>query len=210
MRKLVVGSFLSLDGVMQGPGGPAEDREGGFEQGGWVVPLINEQFLQIMADLTSRAGALLLGRKTYDTFAASWPLTPADDPIGSVLNSIPKYVASRTLKTAAWNNSAIISDDVAEAVAKLKEQDGGEIHVSGSGELIQTLLKHDLIDEYNLFIFPVLVGSGKRLFGDGTIPRGLKLVNSTTLSNGVTFSTYERVGELETGAYGPEIEQGAS
>jgi dihydrofolate reductase len=209
MRKLVVSTFVSLDGVVQGPGGPDEDREGGFERGGWVVPLLDEQFMQIVTDYTRRAGALLLGRKTYDIFAASWPLTPPDDPVGSVLNTIPKYVASRTLETAEWNNTTIISGGVAEAVANLKQEEGGEIQVHGSGDLIQTLLKHDLVDEFLLLIFPVLVGSGKRLFAEGTIPRNLKLVSSTTLDNGVTFSTYQRTGELETGAYGIELEQGA-
>lgn len=206
MRKVVVGTFLSLDGVMQAPGGPDEDREGGFEHGGWTVPFFDDQLGQVMVDLTARAGALLLGRKTYDIFAASWPLVGDDDPIGATLNSIPKYVASRTLSSAEWNNSTVLTGDVAEAVTALKQQEGGEIQVTGSGELIQTLIRHDLVDEYRLLIFPVLIGSGKRLFGDGTIPRGLELVDSTISSGGVIIATYERRGELEYGAFGPETE----
>lgn len=207
MRKLVVSTFVSLDGVMQAPGASAEDPENGFDRGGWVVPLANEQFIQIVTELSSRAGALLLGRKTYDIFAGSWPLRPADDPVGSVLNRIPKYVVSRTLKTAAWNNSTILSGDIAGAVSRLKQEDGGEIQVPGSGELIQTLLRHDLIDEFRLLVFPVLVGNGKRLFSDGTVPRGLTLTESTTLDSGVIFSIYERRGGLERGEYGEERER---
>ncbi|MGH2560949.1 MAG: dihydrofolate reductase family protein [Thermomicrobiales bacterium] len=208
MRKLVVGTFLSLDGVMQAPGAPDEDRDGGFEHGGWTVPHFDEQLGQIMADLTGRAGALLLGRKTYDVFAASWPLLGDDDPIAATLNHIPKYVVSRSPRTLEWNNSTLLTGDVAAEVAKLKEQPGGEIQVSGSGELIQTLLRHDLVDEFHLLIFPVLVGSGKRLFAAGTIPRGLKLVDTTTSSTGVMINTYERHGDLTYGAVGPEQEQG--
>lgn len=207
MRKLVVASFLSLDGVMQAPGGPDEDREGGFAHGGWVVPLFDDQMVRYMTDLTSRAGALLLGRKTYDIFAASWPLSGDDDPIGSVYNRIPKYVASRTLQSADWQHTTILRGDVAAEVANLKEQDGGEIQVAGSGDLIQTLLKHDLVDEFHLLLFPALIGSGKRLFAGGTIPRGLKLVATTTSSTGVTITTYERHGALAYGAIGPELEQ---
>jgi dihydrofolate reductase len=204
MRKLVVGAFLTLDGVMQAPGGPDEDRDGGFTHGGWAVPLFDEQMGQYMTDLTNRAGALLLGRKTYDIFAASWPQAGDDDPIAAKLNSVPKYVASRTLKNVEWNNSTLLTGDVVKEVAKLKQQDGGEIQVSGSGELVQTLLKHDLVDEYHLLIFPVLVGGGKRLFADGTVPIGLKLVETTTSSTGVTISTYERHGALEYGTMEPD------
>ena len=207
MRKLVVGTFLSLDGVMQAPGGPDEDLDGGFQYGGWTVPYFDEQLGQIMTELTSRASALLLGRKTYDIFAASWPLVGDDDPIAAKLNSIPKYVVSRTLDAAKWNNSTVLSGDVAEEVRQLKAQDGGEIHVAGSSDLIQTLLRDDLVDEYSLLTFPVVVGSGKRLFGDGAMPRGLKLVNTVTSGTGVTINTYERHGELERGAIGPEYDQ---
>jgi dihydrofolate reductase len=203
MGKLIVGTFVTLDGVMQAPGAPDEDREGGFEHGGWTVPLFDEGMGQVMTELTRQADALLLGRKTYEIFAASWPLTGEDDPIGAKLNRMPKYVASRTLNTLEWNNSTLLQGDVAAEVPKLKEQ-YGEIHVTGSGNLIQSLLRHDLVDEFQLLVFPVLVGGGKRLFADGTIPRGLRLVDTSTSSTGVTISRYERTGELEYGAMGPE------
>jgi dihydrofolate reductase len=161
---------------------------------------------RFVIDLTNRAGALLLGRKTYEIFAATWPLASDDDPIGVKLNSMPKYVASRTLRSVEWNNSTLLTGDVASAVARLKEQPGDEIQVHGSGDLIQTLLKHDLVDEFSLLTFPVLVGEGKRLFAGGTLPRTLKLANTITTSNGVTMSTYERQGELSYGAMGPEFE----
>jgi len=206
MRKLVVGTFLSLDGVMQAPGGPDEDTEGGFTHGGWTVPLFDEQLGEIMGELVARAGGLVLGRKTYEGFAASWPLLGDEDPIAAVLNRIPKYVASRTLTALEWQNSTLLTGDVAEAVGKLKQEPGGELQVSGSGELIQTLLKHDLVDGFTLIVFPVLVGPGKRMFADGTIPAELRLVDSTTTATGVVVSRYERVGELRHGAVGPEYE----
>jgi dihydrofolate reductase len=207
MRRLVVGAFLSLDGVMQAPGAPDEDREGGFAHGGWTVPLFDEQLGEIMTETISGAGGLLLGRKTYEVFAASWPLLGDEDPIAATLNRIPKYVASRTLDTVEWNNSTLITGDVAEAVTNLKNEPGGELQVSGSSELIQTLIKHDLVDEYRLIIFPVLIGSGKRLFGEGTIPAGLRLLDTKTTATGVMVHAYERAGELEYGAVGPEQEQ---
>lgn len=206
MRDLVVGTFISLDGVVQAPGAPNEDQEGGFEHGGWTVPLFDDQLGQLMTDLTGRASALLLGRKTYEGFAASWPMLGDSDPIAAKLNSIPKYVASRTLKTADWANTTILSGDVAEEVTKLKAQPGGEIHVSGSGNLVQTLLRHDLVDEFVLLVFPVVIGSGKRLFGEGALPRTLELADTTTSATGVTVSTYRRRGPLEVGAVGPEQE----
>jgi dihydrofolate reductase len=205
MRNLVVGTFLSLDGVMQGPGGPDEDRDGGFDRGGWTVPYFDDELGQVMTDLVGQSGALLLGRRTYDIFAASWPLVGDDDPIAAKLNRVPKYVASRTPRRLEWNNSTLLSGDVAEEVAKLKQEDGGDIHVSGSGGLVQTLLRHDLVDEFRLLLFPVLVGAGKRLFADGTIPRSLELVDSTTSATGVMICSYRRKGELETGAIGPEV-----
>jgi dihydrofolate reductase len=208
MRKLVVDTFVSMDGVMQAPGGPDEDRDGGFEHGGWTVPYWDEQMMQFMADSTAKAGALLLGRKTYDIFAASWPLLGDDDPFAAILNHIPKHVVSRTLTDAdlTWNNSSLLTGDLAGAVRALKEQDGGELQVPGSSALIQDLLAHDLIDEYRLLIFPVLLGSGKRLFGTGTTPGGLRLTSTSTSSTGVTINTYERGGDLTYGALGPEID----
>ena len=173
MRKLVVGTFLTVDGVMQAPGGPDEDREGGFNHGGWSVNYWDDVMGQIIVESTLQAGALLLGRKTYDIFAAHWPLVSGDDPVAAKLNSMPKYVASRTLDEVTWNNSTLIRGDVAEAVAELKGQPGGEIQVTGSGDLIQTLIEHDLVDEYRLWVFPVVLGEGKRLFATGAVPAAL-------------------------------------
>ncbi|AXB41120.1 dihydrofolate reductase family protein [Amycolatopsis albispora] len=204
MRKLVVTTFVSLDGVMQAPGGPDEDTEGGFTRGGWVAPLMDERTIELMATLTSRAGALLLGRRTYETFAASWPLTGDDDQVGSLLNPMPKYVASRTLKTVEWRNSTLLTGDLPDAVRALKAGDGGEIQVHGSCGLVQSLLRHDLVDEFVVLTFPVLVGSGKRLFGEGTAPAGLRLVRSATLAGGVVLGRYARAGEPVYGALGPE------
>jgi dihydrofolate reductase len=202
VRKLVVGTFVSLDGVMQGPGGPDEDRDGGFEHGGWTVNYWDDTMGRLMDDWTDRADGLLLGRRTYEIFAAHWPrVTDPDDPIASKLNSVPKYVASRTLDKVEWNNSTLLAGDVPGEVAKLKEQPGTEIQVTGSGQLIQTLLKHDLVDEYRLWIFPVLLGSGKRLFADGTLPAGLRLLDTTASTTGVVINRYERAGEIEYGSF---------
>ncbi|TWF78894.1 dihydrofolate reductase [Pseudonocardia hierapolitana] len=209
MRKLVVGSFMTLDGVVQAPGAPNEDQEGGFAHGGWTVPLFDDELGQRMVALTDRADALLLGRKTYEGFAASWPLVGDEDPIAAKLNRIPKYVVSRTLTTAEWANTTILSGDVAKEVAELREQPGGEIHVSGSGTLVQTLLRHDLVDEFVLVVFPVLVGPGKRLFAEGTAPATLELVETSATGTGVVISTYRRRGPLEVGAMGPEQEGNA-
>lgn len=204
MRKLMVTTFVSLDGVMQGPGGSDEDRDGGFEHGGWSVPHFGPDLIQRMTDLVQRADALLVGRKTYDIFAATWPLAEADDPIGSKMNSVRKYVASRTLDAVSWQNSTLLTGDVAEAVTRLKQEGDGEIQVHGSGDLIQTLIAHDLVDEFHVLVFPVLVGSGKRLFGRGTVPAGLKLVETARSESGVVISTYARAGKVEYGAMGPE------
>lgn len=204
MRKLMVTTFVSLDGVVQAPGGPDEDREGGFEHGGWAVPSMDQRVIDLMASATSRASALLLGRKTYEIFAATWPLAEPDDAIGARMNSLDKYVASRNLDTVSWQNSTLLTDDVATAVAELKQGEGGEIQVHGSGELIQTLIKHDLVDEFHLLVFPVLLGSGKRLFGGGTIPASLRLIATTAMDTGVVISTYARSGKVEYGAMGPE------
>lgn len=204
MRKLMVTTFVSLDGVMQGPGGADEDRDGGFEHGGWSVPHFGPDLIERMTALVRRADALLVGRRTYDIFAANWPLAEADDPIGSKMNSVRKYVASRTLGTVSWQNSTLLTGDVAEAVAGLKQEGDGEIQVHGSGDLIQTLIEHDLVDEFHVLVFPVLIGSGKRLFGKGTVPAGLRLVDTATSDSGVVISTYARAGKVEYGAMGPE------
>jgi dihydrofolate reductase len=206
MRKLVVGTFVTLEGVMQAPGGPDEDREGGFAHGGWSVNYWDEQMGTVITETTLRAGALLLGRKTYDIFAAHWPKVGGDDPIAAKLNSMPKYVASRTRDRVEWNNSTLIRGDVAEEIRKLKAQDGGEIQVTGSGDLIQTLLEHDLVDEFNIWVFPLVLGTGKRLFGGGTLPSGLKLVDTTVFGTGVVVHRYERGGPIQYGTFEVDVE----
>ena len=188
MASLVVGTFLTLDGVMQGPGGPDEDRSGGFAHGGCSVGYWDGPMGEIITDWTANADALLLGRTTYEIFAAHWPHVPDDDPVGVVLNRVPKYVASTTLKSVEWNNSMLLEGDVPGAVSALKEARNGEIQVHGSCGLLQTLIQHDLIDEYRLWTFPVLLGSGRRLFNAGTIPAGLELIDSTTSSTGVVIN----------------------
>jgi dihydrofolate reductase len=204
MRKLVVGTFITADGVMQAPGGPDEDREGGFEHGGWSVPYWDDAMLNLMVQSTDRAEAVLFGRKTYEILAGHWPHVGDDDPIAAKLNRVPKYVASTTLDTVEWNNSTLLEGDVADQVARLKDQPGTEIQVTGSCQLIQTLMKHDLVDVYRLWTFPVLVGGGKRLFADGTIPTELKLVDTGASSTGVAMQTYERVGKPKYGSFALE------
>lgn len=205
MRKLVVGTFVTLDGVMQAPGGPDEDREGGFAHGGWLVPYFDEKFLEIMTEWTLRAGAFLLGRKTYEIFAASWPnSTDPADAIAAALNSRPKFVASRTLDEVTWSNSFLLEGDVAGEVAKLKAEDGLEIQVHGSSVLLQTLLAHDLIDTLRIWQFPVVLGTGKRLFGEGAIPRSFRLADTQHSTTGAVLHVYERAGGLRYG----EVEVG--
>ena len=201
MRKLIVGTFLTVDGVMQGPGGPDEDRDGGFEHGGWSVNYWDESMGELMTGWVDDAGALLLGRKTYEIFAAHWPKVTGEDPTAAKLNSVPKYVASRMLHEVTWSNSTLIKGDVAEAVARLKEEPGGEIQVHGSGDLAQTLIEHDLVDEYRLWIFPVVLGAGKRLFAGGTVPRAMKLIDTKVSSTGVISQVYERGGQIEYGTF---------
>jgi len=192
MRKLAVGTFLTLDGVMQAPGGPQEDTEGGFKHGGWQMPYFDEDSGEIMNKNIAATEALLLGRKTYQIFAAYWPTAPADDPFGQKFNSIPKYVVSTTLDKAEWNNSMLIRSNIPEEVARLKQQPGsGIISVTGSGKLAQTLMKHNLVDEYVLWINPIVLGSGKRLFENGVAPSNLKLVDSKTTGSGVVILTYQ-------------------
>jgi dihydrofolate reductase len=205
MRKLVVGTFLTLDGVMQAPGGPNEDRDGGFRHGGWLVPYFDGKLGEIMTEWTKRAGAFLLGRKTYEIFAASWPraIDPADE-IATALNTRPKFVASRTLDVVKWSNSVLLKGDVVAEVARLKAQEGGEIQVHGSGGLLQTLLKHDFIDTLRIWQFPVVLGTGKRLFGEGTIPRSFRLVDTQLTTTGAVLHVYERLGDLRYG----EVEVG--
>ena len=196
MRKLVVNAFVSLDGVMQAPGGPDEDPTDGFTHGGWAVNYFDDDMMGQVAEADPYE--LLLGRGTYEIFAAHWPYD--EGPIADRLNSIRKHVASTTLERVEWNNSILITGEVAEYVATLKSQDGPEIQVHGSPGLIQTLLEHDLIDEFRMWIFPVVIGSGKRCFGDGAIPAGLKLLESKVSKTGVTINTYERAGDINRGS----------
>lgn len=205
MRKLVVGTFLTLDGVMQAPGGPDEDHDGGFRHGGWLVPYFDEKFGEIMTEWTRQAGAFLLGRMTYEIFAASWPNStdPADE-IATALNTRPKFIASRTLEKVSWNNSYLLKGDVAEEVTNLKAQEGGEIQVHGSSNLLQTLLKYNLVDTLRIWHFPVVIGTGKRLFGEGTIPCSFRLVDTQQTTTDAVLHVYERAGDLKYG----EVEVG--
>ena len=204
MRKLIVSTFLSLDGVMQAPGGPDEDDSGGFAQGGWSVNYWDDRMDEVMGEVMGVPFDLVLGRRTYDIFAAFWPNAAAENPGAKPLNDATKYVASRGHPTLTWDRSVLLEGDVAEAIAALKRSDGSELQVHGSGDLIQTLLHHGLVDEYRLWVFPVVVGSGRRLFADGAIPAALKLVDSTVSSTGVVIGTYEPAGELVTGSFAPE------
>ena len=199
MRKLIVSTFLTLDGVMQAPGGPGEDDSGGFAHGGWSVNYWDEQMGRVMGEAMSTPFDLVLGRKTYDIFAAHWPHAPEED--AKPLNDATKYVASRSRPTLEWRNSVLIEGDAAEGIAALKKEDGPELQVHGSGNLIQTLLRHNLVDEYRLWVFPLVIGSGKRLFSEGTIPCGLKLVDSKVSTTGVVIGTYEPAGEIVTGSF---------
>jgi len=206
MRKLIVLSFITLDGVMQAPGGPEEDPTGGFKYGGWVAGYFDDFLGKLMEKQMNKPFNLLLGRRTYEIFAAHWPYVKTDeDPFAASMNKAKKYVASKTLKRLDWSNSELIKGDVAKKVKKLKEQDGPDIQVHGSGNLIQTLLKHDLVDELWLKIFPITLGKGKRLFAEGTIPAGFKLLESETLPNGVIVASYARAGEVKTGSFEFEV-----
>ncbi len=200
MRKLVTTTFVTLDGIMQAPGGPGEDETGGFTWGGWSVNHWDDMMAQVMGEIFAKQPELILGRKTYDIFAAYWPQA-ADEPGADNLNNAKKYVVSRTLDTVEWNNSTLIKGDVVAEITRLKELDGPELQVHGSSNLLQTLLQHNLIDEMHLWIFPVVIGSGKRLFGAGTNPSNFKLLTSKTASTGVIIATYEYAGELTTGSF---------
>jgi dihydrofolate reductase len=204
MRPLVVTTFLTLDGVMQAPGGAGEDPSGGFSYEGWVVPLFDEALGARISEWFTGAEDFLLGRTTYEIFYASWPKMISDDPVSQGLNFKKKYVASRTLTSVEWDTAELLQGDVGDAVRKLKAQDGGELQVHGSAGLIQTLLREDLVDELRLIVFPVVLGEGKRLFGEGTVPRTWRLTTNSTTSTGALILSYERAGEVETGFMGPE------
>lgn len=198
MRKIIVLEFITLDGVMQAPGGPDEDRSGGFEYGGWTVPYFDDFAGTIMGEQMKMPFELLLGRKTYEIFAAYWPQHGTDWP---GVNDTKKYVASRQEFTPEWNNSVLLGGDVVEELKKLKSQDGPDLHVYGSGNFVQTLLRHDLVDEFWLKTFPLTLGQGKRLFAEGTTPAAFKLSNNTVSPSGVIFATYQRDGEVKTGSF---------
>ncbi|NPC74334.1 dihydrofolate reductase [Corallococcus sp. AB004] len=201
--ELTVTEFVTLDGVVQAPGGPEEDTSGGFTHGGWVQPHFSEEMGAHIIDIFSRADAFLLGRGTYEIFAGYWPrVTTPDDPIARPLNTLPKYVASTTLRRVEWANSKLLEGDTVEAVRRLKASPGRELQVHGSGGLLQTLLAHDLVDVLHLHVIPVTIGSGRRLFGAGTQPRMLQLAASRITPNGVALLTYRRAGPLRTGTVG--------
>lgn len=200
MRRLIVQSFVTLDGVMQAPGGPGEDDSGGFTYGGWSVNYWDEQMGQVIGEATSKPFAMVLGRRTYDIMAAHWPHASEEEG-GKIFNDATKYVASRGHPALEWSNSVLIEGDAADGIAALKREDGPELQVHGSANLIQTLLRHNLVDQYRLWVFPVVIGSGKRLFSGGTVPSGLKLLDSRVSSTGVVMGTYEPAGEIVTGSF---------
>jgi dihydrofolate reductase len=198
LRKIIVLSFITLDGIMQAPGGPEEDTSGSFEYGGWTVPYFDEFSGKIMDEQMSKQSDLLLGRKTFEIFASYWPNHESGWP---GINKVTKYVASNTLSEHEWNNSIFLNGDVTDQIKRLKQQDGPDLQVHGSGNLIQTLLKHDLVDELWLKIFPIILGVGKRLFAEGTIPAAFTLNDSKASTKGVIFATYKRAGVVETGSF---------
>lgn len=198
--QLTVTTFLSVDGVYQGPGGPDEDRRDGFDRGGWLVPHFDEATGQFIDEVFREVDAFLLGRRTYEIFAASWPnATDPDDRVAKSLNTLPKYVASRTLHDPQWSNSTVLEGDLAPAVQQLKERDGRQLQVHGSGRLVQFLLANDLVDRLNLLVFPVIVGAGRRLFPESGIATGLALDESRTTPSGVAISVYRTSGRPEFG-----------
>ncbi len=198
MRKIIVLSFITLDGVMQAPGGPAEDTSNNFTHGGWTVPYFDDFMGQVMAEQMAKPFDLLLGRKTFEIFASYWPHHQSE---GAAINNATKYVASKTLASHQWNKSVFLNGNVADEIIKLKQEDGPELQVHGSGNLIQTLLKYDLIDGLWLKIFPITLGEGKRLFDHGTIPRSFELVDVKTSPKGVIIANFERAGQVKTGSF---------
>lgn len=203
MRKIIVASFTSLDGVMQAPGGPQEDPTGGFAFGGWTAPYFDEALGASMAEIFGRPFDLLLGRKTYDIFAAYWPYVgDPNGPIAGPFNRVTKYVASRSEPKLHWQNSRLLGKDVVAALKTLKSEDGPDLLVQGSSNLLQTLWKNRLVDEFSVLTFPLVLGRGKRLFGEGAAPSGLKLLTSQTYPTGVIVAKYAPAGEVRTGDFG--------
>jgi dihydrofolate reductase len=202
--KLTVTTFLSLDGVMQGPGGPEEDPSDGFDLGGWLVPYADEGMGEAVVAWFETVDAFLLGRKTFDIFASHWPyVTDEGDPVASRLNALPKYVATRTGKAAEWDNTTLLQGDVVKEITELKSRPGRDLQVHGSAGLVQTLMAHDLVDEYRLLVFPVVLGRGKRLFGSGAAPAAMNLVDTRTTGSGVALHTYQRAGAPTFGTVPP-------
>src|SRR3989344_9568330 len=196
--KIIVLAFITLDGVMQAPGGPKEDMSGDFKFGGWTFPYFDDYSGKVMGEQMKKPFALLLGRKTFEIFASYWPNHESEWP---GVNSATKYVVSTVLTKHAWKNSVFLKGDIPKEILKLKKQNGAPLHVYGSGNLIQTLLKYDLIDELWLKIFPLTLGHGKRLFGEGTIPAAFKLTESSVSPSGVIFANYKRAGKIKTGSF---------
>ncbi|MCM2394172.1 dihydrofolate reductase family protein [Streptomyces albipurpureus] len=202
MAKLSITTFLSLDGVMQAPGGPGEDPSGGFDSGGWSVPYGDDDFGRFATEVFDRSGAFLLGRRTYEIFAGYWPkMTDPDDPIASRLNSLPKYVASTTLDHADWAGTTVIGTDLVREVTDIKRRTEGEVQIHGSGSLARSLMAHDLIDTFHLLFFPVVLGKGLRLFADDAVPTALRHTEARTTSTGVAIHTYELAGRPTYGSY---------
>jgi len=201
MRKIIAATFVSLDGVMQAPGGPDEDPTGGFKYGGWVFPHADEETGRMLFETFEKPFDLLLGRKTYDIFAAFWPYVAGDDPIASRFNSVNKYVATRGDSELKWAGSQSLGKNVVAALNELKAGEGPDLLIQGSGDLIQTLLHHGLIDEFKLVIFPLVLGGGKKLFADGTMPAAMKLLHTQSSPTGVIFATYQPDGPVKTGSF---------
>ena len=199
MRKIIVLSMITLDGVMQAPGGPTEDTSGDFEYGGWTVPYVDDFLGQALSEQMGRPFDLLLGRRTYEIFASYWP--HQTNPVASAFNKATKYVASTTATKYDWEKTVILKDNVGDQIKKLKEEDGPQLQVHGSGNFIQTLLQNDLVDEFWLKIFPITLGKGKRLFDTGTIPAAFTLIESKISPSGVIIASFKRAGEVETGSF---------
>jgi len=198
MRKIIVLSMISLDGVIQAPGDPEEDPTGGFKYGGWTVPYVDDSVGQSMGEQMSGSSDFLLGRKTFEIFASYWPHHANDWP---GVNKATKYVVSNTLTRHGWSHSVFLKGNVVDEIKKLKGQEGPDLHVYGSGKLIQTLLKHDLVDEFWLRIFPITLGTGKRLFAEGTLPVAFSLQEAKTSPARVIVASYKRAGEVQTGSF---------
>jgi len=198
VRKIIVLEFITLDGIMQAPGGPKEDTSGDFKFGGWTAPYFDDFSGKAMAEQMKQPFSLLLGRKTFEIFASYWPQNEDKWP---GINEVKKYVISKSVKKSDWKNSIFINKNVVKEIKKLKQQEGPDLQVYGSGNLIQTLLKNDLIDELWLKIFPITLGKGKRLFEDGAIPLSFKLIDSKTSPSGVIFANYKRFGKVKTGSF---------